>query len=943
MPTCASCGEENPDRARFCLGCGTALAVESPREVLRTVTVLFCDLVGSTALGESLDPEALRRVLVRYYEVVSATIRRHGGAVDKYIGDAVVGVFGAAVVREDDALRAVRAAAELGDGVRSLNGELRSAWGVELAIRVGVNTGRVLAADDGRAVGPVLGDAVNVAARLEAAAAAGEVLLGPLTWQLVRSAATAESLGPLAVKGRRDEIAAWRLTGLRTGAPVPAGTTTPFVGRHRELARLREVLDECALLRTARLVTVIGAGGIGKSSLARELAARSGTRRMTGRCLPYGEGITLWPIAELVRQAAGIRETDTLEDSRAKLDQLVSREPGSALLGRRLLAALGEAGDGGAVEMSAIGWAVRRLLGSLARDAPLIVVFEDLHWAEPALLDLIAQIAGPDLAAPVLLLAVARPELLESRPGWAERGRVLELGALSDDEADALAEASPAAAVLAAPARADLLRRAAGNPFFLEQLLAAAAEDGAQGILGSALPPTVEALLADRLGRLFPEERASIERGAVIGEQFWDRAVAALATPAEQPSVGPTLASLVTKDLLRRVQSTLPDAEALRFRHILIRDAAYEGIPKSVRAELHERFARWFEGILGDRVPEYQEILGYHLERAHRLWTELGADGEVPDTIAAAAAVHLGDSGRRAAARGDIGAATDLLRRAADLLPDLDPDRIELLIELGMQMTDTRRAQAVLNEAMRAAGAGGHEGLRWRAQLCLAEIERWASPNPDIASLEDLTRRALTRLERLGDDETLAYAWYQVGMLRGWSSQFGAAEEAFERALSTLGAARNPPLRRRIVRNLMAVAAGGPTPVDRALIRCETLLPELAGGYGEAFAEAAIGSLHAYRGEFALARELLEGARAGLEGLADPRSEAFCDVRLAVARASRRATRPRRRSPCGGPSGSWGSSRRPPWPPAMPLSCRWPWPPRGAGTRRRTSPAPRGR
>ena len=717
-------------------------------------------------------------------------------------------------MREDDALRAVRAAAELGDGVRSLNGELRRAWGVELAIRVGVNTGRVLASDDGKAVGPVLGDAVNVAARLEAAAAAGEVLLGPLTWQLVRSAATAESLGPLAVKGRRDEIAAWRLTGLRTGAPVPAGTTTPFVGRRRELARLGEVLDECALLRTARLVTVIGAGGIGKSSLARELAARSGTRRMTGRCLPYGEGITLWPIAELVRQAAGIHETDTLEDSRAKLDQLVSREPGSALLGRRLLAALGEAGDGGAVEMSAIGWAVRRLLGSLARDAPLIVVFEDLHWAEPALLDLIVQIAGPDLAAPVLLLAVARPELLESRPGWAERGRILELGALSDDEADALAEASPAAAVLAAPARADLLRRAAGNPFFLEQLLAAAAEDGAEGILGSALPPTVEALLTDRLGRLFPAERASIERGAVIGEQFWDRAVAALATPAEQPSVGPTLATLVTKDLLRRVALTLPDAEALRFRHILIRDAAYEGIPKSVRAELHERFAGWFEGILGNRVPEYQEILGYHLERAHRLRRELGVDGEAPDPIAAAAAAHLGESGGRAAARGDIGAATDLLGRAADLLPELDGRRVELLIELGVQLPDTRRAQAALDEAARAAEVGGHEGLRWRAQLCRAEIERLASPDPDVAALEDLTRRALVRLEQLGDDETLAYAWNVFAVLRAWSSQFGAAEEAYALALSKLGAARSHPLRRRMVRNLMAISAGGPTPVQ---------------------------------------------------------------------------------------------------------------------------------
>jgi class 3 adenylate cyclase/tetratricopeptide (TPR) repeat protein len=881
MPTCASCGEENPDRARFCLGCGTQLAVESAREVLRTVTVLFCDLVGSTALGERLDPEALRRVLVRYYEVVSATIQRHGGAVDKYIGDAVVGVFGAPVVREDDALRAVRAAAELGDEVRSLNGELQRAWGIELAIRVGVNTGRVLAVDDGTAVGPVLGDAVNVAARLEAAAGAGEVLLGHLTWQLVRSAATAESLGPLAVKGRRDEIAAWRLTALHSSASPPAAPDVAFVGRLLELGRLREVLDECALRRTLRLVTVIGAGGIGKSSLAREVGARTGARRMTGRCLPYGEGITLWPVAELVRQAAGIQETDSLEDTRAKLDRLVSRESGSALLSRRLLAALGDAGDGGAVDMSAIGWAVRRLLGMLARDAPVIVVFEDLHWAEPALLDLIVQIAESDLSAPVLMLALARPELLERRPGWGLDGLVLELGVLSDDEADALAEASPAAAVLDGPDRAELLRRAGGNPFFLEQLLAAAAEDGAQGILRSALPPTVEALLADRLGRLFPEERVSIERGAVIGELFWDRAVAALAAPAEQPSVGPTLASLVTKDLLRRVGSTLPGAEALRFRHILIRDAAYVGIPKSVRAELHERFAGWLEGILGDRVAEYQEILGYHLEHAHRLWTELGMDGEVPDRIAAAAAAHLGESGRRAGARGDIGAANDLLRRAADLLPELDGRRVELLIELGMQLADTRRAQEALNEAMRAAGVGGHEGLQWRAQLCLAEIERWAAPNPDLPSLEDLTRRALTRLEQLGDDETLAYAWYLVALLRGWSSQFGAAEAAFERALSKLGAATGHALRPRIVRNLMAAAAGGPTPTERALLRCEALLPELAGGYGESVAEAIIASLHAFRGEFVLARELLGRARASLEGLSDPLSESFCDVRLA--------------------------------------------------------------
>jgi tetratricopeptide (TPR) repeat protein len=337
----------------------------------------------------------------------------------------------------------------------------------------------------------------------------------------------------------------------------------------------------------------------------------------------------------------------------------------------------------------------------------------------------------------------------------------------------------------------------------------------------------------------------------------------------------------VTKDLLRRVGSTLPGAEALRFRHILIRDAAYEGIPKSVRAELHERFAVWLEGILGDRVPEYQEVLGYHLEHAHRLWTELGVDGEVPDRIAAAAAAHLGESGRRAGARGDIGAASDLLRRAADLLPALDSRRVELLIELGVQRADIRYAQAALDEAVRAAAAGGHEGLQWRARLCLAEIERWASPNPDLASLEDLTRRALRRLEQLGDDETLAYAWYHFAMLRGWSSEFGAAEAAFERALTKLGAAKSHPLRRRIVRNLMAAAAGGPTPAESALLRCEALLPELAGGYGESVAEAIIGSLRAYRGEFALARELLGRARAGLDGLSDPLSESFCDVRLA--------------------------------------------------------------
>src|SRR3954462_13845921 len=456
MAACPTCGKENEAGARFCSACGTQLAVEAPREVRKTVTVLFCDVAGSTAMGERLDPETTRRLMARYFESAREILERHGATVEKFIGDAVMAVFGIPQVHEDDALRAARAALEL-----------RNAVG-ELTLRIGVNTGEVVA---GTGETLVTGDAVNVAARLEQAAEPGPILLGAQTFRLVQSAVDVEPVAPVAAKGKTEPVVAHRLVRVHEGAALfPRRLDAPLVGRNEELAALERAYAQAQADRSCRLVTLLGVPGIGKTRLTREFAAHVGSdaRVVTGRCLSYGEGITYWPLAEIVRGLGDV----------AAVEELIAAEPQAHQIVHDVFAGVG-LGEG-VVRPEETPRATRRLFEALASDRPLVVVLDDVHWAEPTLLDLIDHVVNLSRGAPILLLCVARPELLDSRPGFGSGtpdATTVLLDPLSLDEAASLMELL-AATALDASVRERITAAAEGNPLFVEQMLAMLSEDG---------------------------------------------------------------------------------------------------------------------------------------------------------------------------------------------------------------------------------------------------------------------------------------------------------------------------------------------------------------------------------------------------------------------------------------------------------------------------------
>jgi len=694
MWVCGQCGQENPEGARFCNACGAPLAAEAPAGVRKTVTVLFCDLVGSTSLGDRADPEVLRELMGRYHRELRTILERHGGSVEKFVGDAAMAVFGVPQVHEDDALRATRAANEIGDAVGRLG----------LEARIGVNTGEVVA---GKGETLVTGDAVNVAARLEQGASPGEVLLGEGTHALVRDAVRVEPAGPLVLKGKAEPVPAFRL--LELLPDVPAFTRpieAPFVGREDELETLERTLARAVDERRPELATIIGPPGIGKSRLARELIQRSQARVLVGRCLSYGEGITYWPLAEVVSQVGDVRSA-LGDDSDAEL------------AASRIAAAVGTADAAASPEE--IGWGFRKLFEALAREQPLIVVLDDIHWAEPTLLDLIEYVSTFAREAPLLVLCLARPDLFELRPGWATprpNAALVPLEPLAEEETETLVEELRD---VPDDMKARIVEAAEGNPLFVEQLLAMQAESR-NGEL--EIPPTIHALLAARIDRLEPEERSVVERASIEGRMFHRGSVAALLPEQARPRVGSHLMTLVRKELIRPDRSTLPGDDGFRFGHILIRDAAYDSVPKRLRAELHERFADWLEAGLGDDAPG--EILGYHLEQAYRYRIELGSEDEHSRKLALRAGRLLAEAGRRAHARRDAAATCSLLARASELIPDHDPELPSLLELLGeaplsplvgvKRGVEGRWFSAVMERrAGRRSRAGFHAGdRRWR-------------------------------------------------------------------------------------------------------------------------------------------------------------------------------------------------------------------------------------
>jgi class 3 adenylate cyclase/tetratricopeptide (TPR) repeat protein len=883
MAACPSCGESNPDHARFCLACGKPLAREGDprRQTRKTITVVFCDLIDSTPLGETLETETYRRVISRYFIEVSGVLERHGGTVEKFIGDAVMAVFGIPTLHEDDALRAVRAAVELREAIGGLNEELRREYGIELGLRTGVNTGEVVAGDPSQGQSFATGDAVAVAQRLEAAASPGEILMGHTTQQLVRDAVLVEPVAPLELKGKAKPVAAWRVLGVVSGAPAFARRLdSPLVGRQRELALLEQAFRRAEEERGCHMFTVLGAAGVGKSRLVNELLTALGSEAqvLLGRCVPYGEGITFWPLTELVRQAAEISPALPPEEAQARLELLVAGDSEADAIVQHLSAATGlserEAGN------EEIFWAVRRLLETVAQERPVIVAFDDLQWAEPTFLDLVEHLAEWTRNAPVLLVGLARPELLDERPTWGGgklNATSILLEPLRDTDVGRLVENLLGPGDVAGEIHRTLHVAGEGNPLFVEEMLAMLVDQGrleqketgwtVKGELGPLeAPPTIQALLSARIDRLEPPERALLERASVIGKLFSPDAVAALSP--EGTEVDERLASLVRKDLIRpnRTRET-----SFHFRHILVRDAAYQGLAKEQRAELHERFAGWLEEVRPGRLREYEEILGYHLEQAHRYRAELAPTDAHTQALATRAAELLASAGRRARGRGDMTAAVGLLTRATLLLRDDAPARLRLAPGLGaalLEVGELVRAEGVLSRAIEEAEAVGAREIELRARLWLAQIEMRIDPSRGADEIGRMAEEAIQVFEELGDEAGLADAWNTLSHVHWIRSQWSRRTDALEHALEHARRAGDRRREGQILGALTVSLLWGSTPVPDAIRRCEDFAAQLEGDRVlEARVTIVVAELEARRGNFERAHELYRRGQGMLEEL----------------------------------------------------------------------------
>jgi class 3 adenylate cyclase/tetratricopeptide (TPR) repeat protein len=888
-------------------------------EARKVLTILFADISGSTRLGQTLDPESLRRLMSRYFAEMRVVIERHEGVVAKFIGDAVMAVFGVPRVHEDDALRAVRTATEMRDALTRLNAEFEPSWGVTMKVRTGVNTGEVIAGEPGQDQTFVVGDAVNLAARLEQFAEPGEILIGQDTHRLVRNAVVAERVGPLELKGIAEPVPAWRLLDVVPDVPGWSRTLdSQLVGRDGELAELQAVFRGSAEACECRVVTLIGPAGVGKSRLTRELLSRLGGEPtvIRGRCLPYGEGITFWPVAAILRDAADVGDRDSPATVRSKLSALLPGGEQGELVAERLGVLLG-------IESSTPGiqetfWAVRKLLEHLAAQAPLVVVFDDIHWGEPTFLDLLEYLADWIRDAPVLIVCLGRPELHDARPGWTtgkHNATLISLPPLSDPETEGLIRNLVHGEELPDEARARIAEVAEGNPLFVEEALRMLVDDGVlrpvdgrwtviRKLSRLSIPQTILALLTARLDRLEAEERTVIEAASVIGRTFWWGAVSELAPQDMRPRVAAHMQSLMRKELIRPDFSELRGEDAFRFSHILIRDAAYRSIPKSTRAEMHEQLADWIADKMRKRPDEYEEIVGYHLEQAYLAVRDLGPPTERVEALGARAAAPLAAAGERSFVHGDMPAAVNLLSRATALLPERAARRLELLPELAfalMEIGDFDRLQNVTAETKDAAKATADRRLQAHAIVLELWIRLFTNPEGWADEAEQEATSAIEAFRDAGDERGLAKGWSLLGLVHLVKIRFARAEQAWKKAAAYAHRAGD---RRDELESMSWVPLtvwAGPIHVDEGLRRCREAFERVRGdkkAMSSALMSQAV--FFAGLGRFDEARELIGRARAFLEEVALPvwlagplaQFAAWIELLAGDARAAERELRP---------------------------------------------------
>jgi class 3 adenylate cyclase/tetratricopeptide (TPR) repeat protein len=843
MATCSACGRDNPAGFQFCGFCTSPLAPSEGREVRKTVTVLFSDVTGSTSLGELLDAESLRNVMTRYFDLARTVVLRHGGTVEKFIGDAVMAVFGVPAAHEDDALRAVRAATEMRGNLAALNDELERGSGVRLVIRIGVNSGEVVAGDPSSGQSFVSGDTVNVAARLEQAAQPGEILIGAGTLSLVRDAVRVEATEPLSLKGKAEPVPAFRLLAVLAGAPALARRLdSPMVGRNDELRQVLDALERAKGSRSCELVTIVGEAGVGKTRLTMEVLSRLAGKAtvLEGRCLPYGEGITFWPLSEMVKHAARIDDSDPAPRALAKIEGLLDGHEDAGLIRDRVGAAIGLSGATAAIQETF--WAIRRLLEALALDRPVVAVFDDIHWAEPTLLDLLEYVAGFSREHPILVLCMARPELRENRPEWDRTGTVVTLSALDPATSGSLIQNLIGSTRLPSAIRDRIAETAEGNPLFVEEMLRKLIDDGVlrredgawvatDDLSRLSAPGTIQALITARLDRLQDEERALIQRAAVVGQVFFWGAVTELSAEDARSAVGSNLQTLQRKELIRPEASSFAGQDAFRFSHLLVRDAAYESMPKRTRGEMHERFASWLEHIAGDRVAEYEEIVGYHLEQAHRYVIELGPASDRSRTLGEKASSLLAKSGRAALDRDDVPSALNLLSRALELVPADSPSHPRLLVDLclALELSGRYDDEALrLEEAAAVAQAAGDRRVESLVAIRRMALSQRLSSHSFETLLGEL-HSMLPDLEEAGEHRALGEAWENVGLLQYYRGRSTEAEQGLERAVHHARAAgdrRGEVFRLGV---LISVIANGPIPAEEAIARLPLLFARSGG------------------------------------------------------------------------------------------------------------------
>ena len=657
----------------------------------KLATVLFVDLVGSSSLVAASDPEVVRRRVNRYFEHVSRCIEALGGTVEKFAGDAVMAAFGVPIAHETDAERALRAALQILSTVEELG----------LQVRIGVEAGEVVVEDAESTF--ATGDAVNIAARLQQHAPEGGVLIGQGVLRLAGPSVEAEEFAALDVRGRETPLRSWRLIAVRgwSGRPL---ATAPLVGRAAELELLENTYARTVRDRRAHLVTVFGEPGIGKSRLVHEFV--EGIERATilrGRCLPFGEGVTYWALAEMVKQSAGISDDDPVAEAFDKLRACCESEAIADLLASA-------SGLLGASEREQsreeLGWAARAWAEQLADVQPLVLVFEDIHWAEEPLLDVVEQLAQSLRDVPLLLVCLARAELLETRPAWGGgslRAAAIELAPLTVDESLELAAALTRDGELPPARRALVLEKAEGNPLFLEETIRMLAEDGGD----EDIPDSIHALIAARIDRLPADEKRLLQHASVVGRVFWPGALGV--------GVDELLDALVAREFVTREErSTISGEQAFRFKHVLIRDVAYSALSKSERADLHARFAGWLEERTGD---ELLEIRAYHLDQAVCLHTDL--DGSAPDELRVDAAAALEGAGRRALHREAFQTARKQLLRAVELEPTLR--RRYLAAHAAWRLVDIPTVTDEMQRVESDAAAAGESRIQARALTALAE------------------------------------------------------------------------------------------------------------------------------------------------------------------------------------------------------------------------------